>query len=144
MTHLQNFDPVWCGKIMKVRAVGSVAAVFSAIVIMLAYDRPGGWKIPGEAGSSLWGLIFLIVGPAAIIAVYQSLHWDAMAQRIIQGRPKLGDQFPPTPYDRISSYYEPDPATFEYNKLFLVLGIGWVLFCATPLFFIAGSFLAQN
>src|SRR2546428_5215177 len=75
VTHLQNFDPVWCGKIMKVRAVGSVAAVFSAIVIMLAYDRPGGWKIPGEAGSSLWGLIFLIVGPAATIAVYQSLHW---------------------------------------------------------------------
>jgi hypothetical protein len=132
MPNLQNFDPVWCGKFMKLRAVGSVVAVVAAAAIMLAFDRPEGWKIPGKAGQSLWTLIILIVGPAAIVAVYQARNWDAMAQRIIHGTPSE-TKFPPTLFEKIASKHEPDPVTFEYNKLFVVLSIGWVLFCASPL-----------
>jgi hypothetical protein len=115
---LQHFDPVWCGKIMKYRAVGSVVAVLSAVVIMLAFDRPEGWTIPGEAGSSLWTLIILIVGPAAIVAVYQARNWDAMAQRIMQGKPKPQTKFPPTPFERMSSNYETDPQPSNTTSCF--------------------------
>jgi len=144
MADLQNFDPIWCGKLMKFRAVGSVVAVLAAATIMLTFDKPGGWKMPDEAGSSLWTLIILIVGPAAIIATYQALNWDEMAQRIIHGKPRAETKFPPTPWERFAPKSEPDPITFEYNKLFVVLSIGWVLFCASPLFVIAISCISQN
>jgi len=144
MSGLQNFDPVWCGKAWKVATVASVVALLVSLVIMLTFESREcpGWVLPGRGGIPLWTLLVLIIVPAVAAAVYRARNWDAFAHRVIHGTPKPETNLPPTPFEKIISSYETDElyaATFQYNKMFLLLGVGWVLFCSMPLLLIAVS-----
>jgi len=135
---LPNFDPVFCGIAVKYAAVGSGAVFVLAILILLTVDSTGG-RCPGwYAGSavSLWVLVIFIIGPAVAVVVYHGRHWDKLVRRIIHGRPEPAMSFPKTPFERINAQHETDEfrKRLQYNRMFVVTSVGWVFFCASPLF----------
>jgi hypothetical protein len=141
---LPNFDPVFCGKVIKYAAVACTAVYVLEILILLTIDSTGsrcpGWYLPVESPTSLWLTIILITGPGVIAIVYNARHWDRVAHRITHGEPEPTIGFPETPYDKIKKRYETDEfrKQFQYNRTLLVVSIGWVFFCAAPLFLMAG------
>jgi hypothetical protein len=142
MSNLPNFDPVWCEKIMRLRAAGSVMVLLIALVIMLAFDSPKcpGWRLPDDARTSLWTLIVLIVVPAVVVAVHQARNWDKLAHRVMHGEPEPETKFPPTPFEKLFKHRTDElRLTLPLNRVFAVVAIGWVLFCSIPLILIAGS-----
>ncbi len=137
-----NFDPLFCGKAIKYSAIGSVAVLALAILILLAVDSTKG-RCPGwYAGSpvSLWFFVIFIIGPAVAVMVYQARHWDKSVHRIIHGEPEPAISFPETPYEKMSAQYRTDEfrERLQYNRMLVLISIGWVFFCAVPLFLMLG------
>ena len=85
-------------------------------------------------GTSLWVFVGMFTALPTIWICYNVLRWKQFSQNIYDSA--AGTYYGPFPnalpkklYDR----YRPDPATFQYNGMFVLVNVFWSLFCTLPL-----------
>jgi hypothetical protein len=85
-------------------------------------------------GTSLWVFVGMFTALPTIWICYNVLRWEQFSQSVFDSA--AGTYYGPFPnalpkklYDR----YRPDPATFQYNGMFVLVNLFWSLFCTLPL-----------
>jgi hypothetical protein len=135
---LPNFDPTFCLKVAKWGAAICLALLIIAVCILGLVDptnsRCPGWiiydKKAGQA-TSLWLFVGMFTALPTIWICYIVLRWNRFSQRIYDAAAGRYTPFllPKVLYDR----YKPDPFIFPHNQVFVIVVVGWCLFCTIPL-----------
>jgi len=138
--HLPNYDPDFCLKVARCAAATCVGWLMCALVILIFVDpsqsRCSGWMINNTngRGASLWVFVGMFTALPTISICYNVLRWEWFSQTFYDSA--AGTYYGPLPnflpkklYDR----YRPNPATFQYNGMFVLLNVFWSLFCTSPL-----------
>ena len=120
-----------------------VCLLVAEILILATVDsiRCPGWYLPADRHqTSFWLPVVMIIVSAVAVIVYQARHWDQVVHRVIHGEPEPANKFPETPYEKFSRQYETEEFRnhFPHNRVFVAVAVAWTLFCAVPLFLMAG------
>jgi hypothetical protein len=137
--NLPFYDPDFCLRVAKWGAASCVGWLTIALLILTFVDpsnsRCLGWTIYTTKGAatSLWILVGMFTALPTIWICFIVLRWERFSQKIYDNaagtyRP-YPNLMPQVLYDR----YNPDPFTFPYNRVFVVVNVGWSLFCTGPL-----------
>jgi hypothetical protein len=143
---LPHYDPDYCQLIAKWSASICVGLLVTELLVLLILEPSSqcpGWTIYAKNGSarwSLWVLAGMFTAAPTIWICYVALRWkqkfsEQMYDSIAYGRPR----FPFSGY--FSGKSKPDAQDLNFqniflvnaNWLFLVLNVGWCLFCMAPL-----------
>ncbi|HKD29109.1 MAG TPA: hypothetical protein VKC66_24775 [Xanthobacteraceae bacterium] len=127
---LPNYDPDFCGKVVKGAACVCVGLIIAELLVLLLVnpsdDRCPGWIFhPNQpSAASLWVLAGMCTGLPALWVCYVALRWD--------------DYFARKMYDSIA-YGPPEQLLIDGKWLVLMVMAGWCLFCAIPLLLMLGQ-----
>jgi hypothetical protein len=141
---IPNYDPDFCLKVIKLGAATCVVWLTVALAVLGRVDpgnsRCPGWMIYSKNGeaTSLWVLVGLFTALPTIWICFVVLRWKHFSQKVYDqaaGYRPYPDLTPKTLYDR----YNPDPLTFPYNRVFVIVAVGWSLFCTGPLWMMLGN-----
>ena len=141
--YLPNYDPDFCLKVAKVGAATCVAWLICALLILTLVDpstsRCPAWTIHSKNGqaTSLWVLVGMFTALPTFWACFIVLRWQRFSQKVYDTAAGTYQPFmtPKFIYDR----YKPDPFTFPHNQVFVVVNVGWSLFCTAPLWFMLSN-----
>ena len=133
-----SFNSNYCFRITQLTALASVALVALAILILASADPSGSrcpdWNIVLTNGATMSpGPVMLICVAAAIWPCIVAVHWRHFAQRISDQI----EQSPPSSVVSLSGLSE--QPKLDINRLYLVVSIGWCLFCSIPLWMMLGG-----
>ena len=126
---LPNYDPVFCGKIVKGAACVCVGLIIAELLVLLLEhpndDRCPGWIFhPNQrSAASLLVLAGMLTVLPALWICYVALRWD--------------DYYARKMYDSIA-YGPPGQLLMDARWLVLMVMAAWCLFCAIPLFLMLG------
>jgi len=126
---LPNYDPVFCGKIVKGAACVCVGLIIAELLVLLLEhpndDRCPGWIFhPNQrSAASLWVLAGMLTVLPTLWICYVALRWD--------------DYYARKMYDSIA-YGPPGQLLMDARWLVLMVMAAWCLFCAIPLFLMLG------
>jgi hypothetical protein len=135
---LPNYDPTFCLKVAKWRAATCLAWLIIEVCILALVDptnsRCPGWAIYDKnAGqvTSPWLFVGIFAAYPTIVSCFIVLRWNRYSQRVCMPQAGRYTPFllPKVLYDR----YKPDPFTFLHTKVFVIVTVGWCLFCTIPL-----------
>jgi len=138
--HLPNYDPDFCLKVAKCAAATCVAWLICALLILLFADPSHGgcpgWTIHSKNGqaTSLWLLVGMFTALPTIWICWIVLRWKHFSQKVYDSA--AGTDYGPFPNalpKKLYDHYRPDPVTFPHNHVFVVVNVGWSLFCTAPL-----------
>jgi hypothetical protein len=137
--YLPTYDPDFCLKVARWGAATCVGWLTIAVLLLALVDpsnsRCPGWTIYTRNGqaTSLWFFVGMFTALPTIWICFVVLRWKRFSQRVYdnaagtyRGFPNL---MPKVLYDR----YNPDPFTFPYNPVFVVVIAVWSMFCTGPL-----------
>jgi hypothetical protein len=133
-----SFNSNYCFRITQLTALASVALVALAILILASADPSGSrcpdWNIVLTNGTTMSpGPVMLICVAAAIWPCIVAVHWRHFAQRI-------SDQIEQSPHRLLLSLSGlSEQPKLDFNRLYLVVSIGWCLFCSMPLWMMLGG-----
>jgi hypothetical protein len=134
--YLPNYDPDFCLKVTKWGAVTCVGWLTIALLILTLTDpsnsRCPGWTIYTTKGdaTSMWVLVGIFTALPTIWICFIVLRWDRFSQRVYDS---AADNYQPFMMPKILyDLCKPDPVTFPHNLLFVLLTVGWSLFCTGP------------
>jgi hypothetical protein len=135
--HLPNYDSGFCLKVAKWGAAICLGSLTIALLILTLVDPSSsqcpGWTLYTTKGGaiSLWVLVGLFTGLPTIWICYIVLRWERFSRTFYDTAAGTRQPFmtPKFLYDR----YKPDPVTFPHNDVFVVVMVGWSLFCTGPL-----------
>lgn len=132
---LPNYDPAFCGKVVKGAAYICVGVIIAELLVLLLVnpsdDRCPGWVFhPHQpSAASLWVLAGMITVLPALCICDVALRWDRY--------------YGPKMYDSIA-YGPPGQLLIDWNWLMLIVTAFWCLFCAIPLFLMVGQCTALS
>jgi len=135
--YLPNFDPDFCLKVAKWAAATCVVWLTIELLVLTLADpsnsRCPGWAIHAKNGeaTSLWFLVGMFTALPTIWICFVLLRWKRFSQTVYDTAAGTYQPFmtPKFLYDR----YKPDPVIFPHNLVFVVVCVGWSLFCTGPL-----------
>jgi hypothetical protein len=133
---LPNYDPVFCLKVVRWGAATCLGWLAIAVGILTLVDptnsRCPGWVFAENGhATSLWVFVALFTAAPTIWICFVVLRWDRFSQRIYDA---AAGTYTPFPFSE--SWYhrnKPDPFTFPYNQMFVMISFGSSLFCTAPL-----------
>lgn len=132
---LPNYDPAFCGKVLKGAAWVCVGVIIAELLVLLLVnpsdDRCPGWVFhPRQpSAASFWLLTGMITVLPALWMCNVALRWDHYYAR------KFHDSI---------AYGPPAQLFIDANWLMLIVMAGWCLFCAIPLFLMLGQCTALS
>ena len=113
--------------------------LFTAFLLAtLKSSKCPGWMIPNDNGTfmPIW-FFLLMTGLGALWITYCAVTWKRFARRVHDkirwGEATLAGGTQPTWYSGWTQLNAMSAAQLEYNNLFMVVMIAWVLFTAAPL-----------
>jgi hypothetical protein len=127
---LPNYDPDFCGKVVKGTACVCVGLIIAELFVLLLVhpsdDRCPGWIFhPNQpSAASLWVLAGLISVLPALWICNVALRWDQYYAR------KMYDSIACGPAEQL---------LIDSKWLVLIVMASWCLFCAIPLFLMLGQ-----
>lgn len=132
-----EFDPDYCFRIIRLAALACVLLVIIETLILALVDpgasRCPGWTITLAGGATIspGPATVFVCFPAAIFLCVVTFRWRHYVGRVYEsiGRPIA-------PLTRSTSAGRPN---LDFNRLFLVVTIGWCLFCSIPLWMMLGG-----
>ncbi len=126
---LPNYDPYFCGKVVRGAAAVCIGLIIAEVLVLLLV-HPSDERCPGwifhpnqQSSASLWLLAGMFSALPGLWMCYVALHWDGYYSR--------------KTYDSIVSGSSA-PVLMDVNWLMLIVVAGWCLFCAIPLFLMLG------
>lgn len=133
-----RFDSNYCFKIAKISALVCIALVTIEALTLARVDPSGSrcpdWTIALSGGGAIsLAAIMVICIPAAIWPSIVAFRWRKFAQRVHDSIRR-----PPDPLTRSITGLS-EPPKIDFNRLFLVVNIGWCLFCSIPLWLMLGG-----
>ena len=136
--HLPNYDPDFCLKAAKCAAASCIGWLVCALLILTLVDpsngRCPGWTIYATKGqaTSLWILVGMFTALPTIWICYIVLRWEWFSQKVYDSAAGTY-RFLPNAMPELFDRYRPDPFKFRFNQAFVVVIVGWSLFCTAPL-----------
>lgn len=135
---LPNFDPDYCLKVAKWTAAICLSWLLIELTI-LSFANPAdghcpGWTIHARngSGSPVWLLVLMFTAAPAFWICYIVFRWEKFSRIMYDSI--LGID---PPYSglmlQIFRRFKPAPDALDNNFLFVVVSIGWSLFCTVPL-----------
>jgi hypothetical protein len=127
---LPNYDPDFCGKVVKGAAGVCIGLIIAELLVLLlvhpSEDRCPGWTFHSNQPSavSLWFLAGMFTVLPGLWACYVGLRWD--------------DYYARKMYDSILNG-PPQQLLIDSRWLVPMVMTGWCLFCAIPLFLMLGQ-----
>jgi hypothetical protein len=132
---LPNYDPVFCGKVVKAAAYVCVAVIIAELLVLLLV-HPSDARCPGwilhphqRSAASLWLLAGMFTLLPGLWMCNVARHWE--------------DSYARKMYDGILSG-SPGQLLIDANWLMLTVIAFWCLFCAIPLFLMLGQCTALH
>ena len=134
---LLDFDPDFCRRIAKRGAVICMSLLAIAVSLLVLFD-PGGSQCPGWTmydkdgqGTSLWVIVGLFTALPALWICFVALRWKRISQLIYDGAAGGYTRFLESKgcLDEIKR----PTVTLPFNPLFVLIVMGWCLFCTIPL-----------
>jgi hypothetical protein len=128
-----EFDPDYCFRIIRLAALACVLLVTIETLILALVDpgasRCPGWTITlaGGAAISLGPATVFVCIPAAICLCVIVFRWRHFVSRVYGS---IGRPIAPFTHSISASSGQ---SNLDVNRLFLVVTIGWCLFCSIPL-----------
>lgn len=132
---LPNYDPDFCGKVVKAAACVCVGLIIAELLVLLLVhpsdDRCPGWIFhPNRpSAASLWVLAGMFTVLPSLWIRNVALRWDHHYARKM--------------YDSIASG-PPEQLLIDGRWLVLMVMAFWCLFCAIPLFLMLGQCTALS
>lgn len=153
----QNFDPDFCGAVIRIGAAVCALILVADIVALLAIDssttRCPGWVIPGDRESqpvAIWGFV-LFAGLWTFNIAYHAVTWQRFASKIaarigVAERTWVSSKqfnfWQRSWKDLRSAWVEWNAfvaRSLSLNNLLVTVMIGSVVFTAAPLFALVGA-----
>lgn len=138
--YLPNYDPDFCRMVARWTAATCLAwLICSLLILMLVEPSHGscpGWTIHSKNGEaqSLWVLVGLFTALPTMWICWIVLRWERFSQKIYDSaKPTYYGPFPNALPKTLYERYRPDPVSFPHNLVFVVVNVGWCLFCMGPL-----------
>lgn len=123
---LPNYDPDFCGKVLKAAACVCAGLIIAELLVLLlvhpSVDRCAGWNFhprQSSGGTPFWFLAGMFTVLPALWLCIVALCWNSYFARKM--------------YDALASG-PPERLLINGNSLMLMVTVGWCLFCAIPLF----------
>jgi hypothetical protein len=142
---LPHYDPDYCLRVAKWEASVCVGILVIELVVLLfvapSNGKCPGWTIYAENGSAMpsWILAGIFTGGPTIWICYIVLRWEQKFSEKIYDSIAYGHPEPPFSFFFAKQEPHPKELNFQniflvnFNRLFLVINVGWCFFCALPL-----------
>jgi hypothetical protein len=137
--NLPNYDPEFCLKVAQLAATACIGWLIIGLLI-LTFADPGNsqcpeWTIHSKNGqaTSLWFFFGLFTALPTIWICSIVLRWEHFSERVYASAAGTYRPFPNLMLKFLYDRYNPDPFTFPYNRVFVVVSVGWSLSCTAPL-----------
>jgi hypothetical protein len=131
-----NFNTSFCGTVVRLAAAACIAIVICTIMILTNFDpshtKCSGWIYDPEttpaARTSFWSLVLWLQIPGALGISANAAFWRRSSQHIANN------------LSRAEQLWLRNGGLplhlLDLNLLFLIVAVGWTLFCSVPLILI--------
>jgi hypothetical protein len=141
--YLPNYNPDFCRKVARWASATCFVWLTILLLILILADpsngRCPGWTIYAKNGqaTSLWLLAGMFNVLPTFWICFIAVRWEWFSQKVFDTAEANYQPFmtPKLLYDS----FKPDPVSFPYNQMFVVVFVFWSLFCTSPLWIMLGN-----